>query len=301
MTRSPRFMQDAVIGMAILVVILTLWRLHSHPKLFGGLGPWAETNIFGGATLGLMSGGGQGGGEGHPLPPPSASAPSTNQPGLPGANPPAASIPQAPGLASHSPSNAPSSANPVSTNLINTNGPVTVIAVAPSDLVETPPGVATAVNVPEAASIEKRLGEANAKGGDIQISLSWQNYNDLDLHCIDPAGQEIWFANRRSAITGGELDVDQNAHLPYTTKPVENIYWPFGGAPPGLYRIFVVFYAPHSAMEATPFLVRTVVQGKTNFFSSTIYYTGMREGKLICNLRYDPSNTNPAQRFRFVQ
>jgi len=296
-------MRDAVIGMAILVVILALWRLHSRPQFFGGLGPWAKTNIFGASTLGLLSGAAQGGGEGPPLPPLTAtdSGASSNQTGLSASNPPAAPSSPAPGLASRASSNGPPAANPVSTNLLNTNGPVTVIAVAPSDLVETPSNVATSVNVPEAASLEKRLGEVSAKGGDIQISLSWHNFNDLDLHCIDPARQEIWFANRRSTSTGGELDIDQNAHPPYTLAPVENIYWPIGGAPPGLYRIFVVYYAPHSETDATPFLVRTVVQGQTNFFRSTIMFTGLRERKLICNLRYDPSNADPTLRFRFIQ
>jgi hypothetical protein len=295
-------MRDAVIGMAILVVILALWRLHSHPEFFGGLGPWAETNIFGASTLSLIPRAGQGGGEGQPLPPLTSSPVSSNQAGFTGTNPPApAPAPQAPGLASHPTSNGPPSASAASTNLINTNGPVTVIAVAQADLVETPRGVASAVNAPEAAALERRLGEVSAKGGDIQISLSWQNDNDLDLHCIDPGRQEICFSNRKSTSTGGELDIDQNAHEPFNSSPVENIYWPFGGAPPGLYRVFVVFYAPHCEINATPFLVRTVVQGRTNFFRSTILYSGMRERKLICNLRYDPSNPDPAQRYHFVQ
>jgi hypothetical protein len=296
MTRSPRYMQDAVIAMAILVVILALWRLHSRPKMFGALGSWAATNIFGGTTLGLIQGAGQGGGEGQPvLEPPTASAASSNQSSLAVTNPPAA-----PGLANRSASNSTPAANLLSTNLLNTNGPVTIIAVAPSDLVETPPGVAASSNVPEAAALERRLGEVSAKGGEIQISLSWHNYNDLDLHCVDPAGEEIFFSNRRSSRTGGELDVDQNAHLPYNMSPVENIYWPFGGAPAGLYRIFVVYYAPHCDTDETAFLVRTIVQGQTNYFKSAITYTGMRERKPICSLRYDPANANPAQRFRFV-
>ena len=243
--------------------------------------------------MSLIDGVGQGRGEGQPLPPLTATTGTTNQPGLPGTN--------RPGLAGISPSNSASASQPLSTNLLNTNGPVTVIAMGPSELVEAPRGVASAVNVPEAASLEKRLGEVSAKGGDIQLSLSWQNFNDLDLHCIDPAHQEICFSNRRSLSTGGELDIDQNAHEPFNTSPVENIYWPFGGAPPGLYRVFVVFYAPHCAIDATPFLVRTIVQGRTNFFRSTIYYTGMRERKLICNLRYDPANADPVQRLRFLQ
>jgi hypothetical protein len=288
-------MQDAVIGMAILVVILVLWRLHSHPKLYGRLGPWAETNVFGPATLSLIPGAGQGGGEVQ-APPESSNAPSapSNPSALPSTNPPAG-MPRSP-----STNRAPAT-NPLSTNLLNTNGPVTIIAVAPSDLVETPPGVAAAASVPEAGAIERRLDEVSAKSGEIQISLSWHNYNDLDLHCIDPRGEEIFFANRRSSRTGGELDVDQNAHLPYNTSPVENIYWPVGGAPPGLYRISVVYYAPHCETDATAFLVRTVVQDKTNYFKSTIIYTGMRERKPVCNLLYDPGNADPALRFRFVR
>src|ERR1700733_9394828 len=211
MNFSRRYMQDAVIGMAILVVILALWRLHSRPKLFGGLGSWAATNIFGASTLSLIPGAGQGGGDSEsPVEPLLAPSASSNQPGSPGTNPP-----EAPGIASHAATSNPPSTNLLSTNLLNTNGPVTVIAVAQSDLVEAPPGVAAAVNVPEAAAIERRLGEVSAKGGDIQISLSWHNYNDLDLHCIDPAGEEIFFGNRRSRSAAGEFAVDQNANPPF--------------------------------------------------------------------------------------
>jgi hypothetical protein len=294
-------MQDAVICMAILVVILALWRLHSRPRSFGGLGLWAQTNIFGASTLSLMPGAGQGGAEGPPMVPLTAAPVPSNQAALPATNPPVTTSSPAPGLANRPSSNSALATHLASTNLLRTNGPVTVIAVAPSDLVETPPGVAAASNVPEAAALERRLGEVSARGGDVQISLSWHNFNDLDLHCIDPAGEEIFFGHRRSSRTGGELDIDQNAGPPYNMSPVENIYWPFGGAPSGLYRIFVVYYSPHSGTDATAFLVRTVVRGKTNYFNATIGYTGMREGMLICNLRYDPANPNPAQRLVFVR
>jgi hypothetical protein len=295
-------MQDAVIGMAILVVILTLWRLHTRPDSFGGLGTWAQSNIFGASTLSLIQGAGRGRGAGPPLVPAPAPARSSNEDTLSQANSPAPPAATAPGFANRSTSNSARAAPQlVSTNLLHTNGPVTIIAAASSDLVETPPRVAAATNAPEAAALERRLGEVGAGGGDIQISLSWQNYNDLDLHCIDPAGEEIFFGHRRSAHTGGELDVDQNASLPYNMSPVENIYWPYGGAPAGLYRISVVYYAPHSSTDATAFMVRTVVRGQTNYFRSMISYTGVRERNLICNLRYDPANPNPAQRLVFVR
>jgi hypothetical protein len=287
--------------MAILVLILVLWRLHTRPRFFGGLGPWAETNIFGAATLGLLPGTEQGGDEGQPSPSLTDSGAPSNQSDSARTNAPSALPAQPPGLPGLVSSNDRPPAAAISTNLLNTNGPVTMIAAPPSDLVETPPGVATAANVPEAAVIARRLGEVRAKGGDIQISLSWQNFNDLDLHCIDPAGVEIFFSNRRSMSTGGELDVDQNAHEPFNSQAVENIYWPMNEAPAGLYRISVVYYAEHCNIDSTPFLVRTVVQGRTNYFRSSIMHTGMRERKTICNLQYDPSNPNPALRGRFVR
>jgi hypothetical protein len=296
-------MQDAVIGMAILVVALVLWRLHSRPRSFGGLGVWAQTNIFGPTTLSLIPGPepGQFGADRPPSVPATVSAESSNQAALTHPHPPPARTSLASALSSATSTNIASAAQFVSTNLLRTNGPVTVIGVEPSDLVETPPGVAAASNVPEAAALERRLGEVSAKGGDIQLSLSWHNYNDLDLHCIDPAGEEIFYGHRRSRSTGGELDIDQNANPPFNMSPVENIYWPFGGAPPGLYRVFVVYFAPHCEIDSTAFIVRTVVRGRTNFFNSIISYTGWRESKLICNLRYDPANPNPAQRLVFVR
>jgi hypothetical protein len=297
MNRKRRLQQNAVIVMAILVVLLALWRLQSHRKSLGRMGESAATNIVGAATLGMIPRTGQGGEEGPPTLDPSTSPSAlSNQLDSPATNPLATTA-----AAGRSSLSNPPATNFIITNLINTNGPVTVIAVTPSDLVETPPGVAAATNVPEAAAIAQRLGEVNAKGGDIQISLSWHNYNDLDLHCIDPAGVEIFFGNPVSSRTGGELDVDQNAHLPYNNSPVENIYWPLGGAPAGLYRVSVVYYSPHSEINDTAFLVRTVVQGKTNYFRSNIRFTGMRERKPVCNLRYDPANPNADQRFKFVQ
>lgn len=56
---------------------------------------------------------------------------------------------------------------------------------------------------------QRRVREAGGKEGEIQISLSWNNRNDLDLHVVDPKGEEIYFRHKKSN-SGGELDVDMN-------------------------------------------------------------------------------------------
>ena len=78
--------------------------------------------------------------------------------------------------------------------------------------------------------------------GDVQITLRWDAPVDLDLHVTDPSGEEIWYGNRTSN-SGGNLDVDANAGCnSMMTNPVENVFWPYGGAPGGQYQVYVVYY-----------------------------------------------------------
>jgi hypothetical protein len=275
MKRSRRRMQDAVIAMGIIVVLLVLWRLRVRPRQFGGVGEWAASNILGSATLSVLPGAGQ--------------------QGAPVGSPVAAPV-NRPASSSSVTTNSSAPGSGPETNAANTNANVTLIA--DSDSIEAPP--ARRSNVVDAAAMEQRLGEVGAKGGDLQFSLFWRNINDLDLHCIDPANEEIYYQNKVSIRTGGELDVDQNAHQPYNNSPVENIYWAFGTAPAGLYRVYVVFYAER-VEGGTPFTVRTVVRGKTNYFSAIISFTGQRERNWICTLKYDPANPNPTNRYLFLR
>lgn len=80
--------------------------------------------------------------------------------------------------------------------------------------------------------------------GDVEIGLVWRNHNDLDLHCIDPSGEEIYFYHKESR-SRGTLDLDANAGVPYLDEPAEHIRWKEGEAPAGHYRVFVQFYANH--------------------------------------------------------
>ncbi len=79
-------------------------------------------------------------------------------------------------------------------------------------------------------------GTVDIGTGDVHITLTWDNATDVDLHVIDPFGEEIYYAHPRSA-SGGWLDVDDiDGYGP------ENIYWPEGEAPTGAYTVVVVYY-----------------------------------------------------------
>ena len=50
----------------------------------------------------------------------------------------------------------------------------------------------------------------NVGNGDVQVSVSWSDTSDVDLHVVDPALEEIYFGHLTSA-SGGKLDLDSNA------------------------------------------------------------------------------------------
>jgi Ca-activated chloride channel family protein len=119
----------------------------------------------------------------------------------------------------------------------------------------------------DGTEMSARLRGAGAKSGDVRVSLLWNNTNDLDLHVIDPRGEEIYYGHRRSRSLG-ELDVDMNV-TNWTTKPVENVYWPLGKAPSGHYRVFVQFFANREARD-TPFTVEVLNKGEVSTFEGIV-------------------------------
>ncbi len=121
----------------------------------------------------------------------------------------------------------------------------------------------------------ERLQRAGAKSGDVQVSLIWDNYNDLDLHMITPRGENIFFGKRRSRCRG-ELDVDMNAGQGTTREPVENIYWGKGKAPFGKFRVAVHHFRNHGDPDPTPYELRVVVDGTTKVIRGEISYGSPR-------------------------
>lgn len=112
--------------------------------------------------------------------------------------------------------------------------------------------------------------------GDIQITLRWEGLNDLDLHVVDPFGEEISYMDTTSN-SGGRLDVDANAGCTgnVTQNGVENIFWPVNIAPSGEYKIFVVKYDHCPVSETrTPFTLEVLVDGIVTTFDGEVSRSG---------------------------
>ncbi|MBH34056.1 MAG: hypothetical protein CMB74_01225 [Euryarchaeota archaeon] len=98
------------------------------------------------------------------------------------------------------------------------------------------------------SELQARLEREGAQSSDVQISLMWNNYNDLDLHVVCPSGERIHGGHKTSAC-GGELDVDANVRAE-TRKPVENVFWEEGKAPAGTYQVYVHHYKKHQKRKS---------------------------------------------------
>lgn len=122
-------------------------------------------------------------------------------------------------------------------------------------------------------SIAERVKKAGGRveGATLRVSLSWFNYDDLDLHIYEPAGRgvratydHIYYASKRGA-SGGVLDVDMNAGSGTTREPVENVVW-VNKMPSGAYKVVVNNFAKRESSDVG-FVVEVECEGKLSHFS----------------------------------
>jgi hypothetical protein len=122
-------------------------------------------------------------------------------------------------------------------------------------------------------SIAERVKKAGGKveGATLRVSLSWFNYDDLDLHVYEPPGRgvaglhdHISFRNKRGA-SGGVLDVDMNAGSGTTREAVENVVW-MDKMPSGAYKVVVNNFSKREASDVG-FVIEVECGGKLSHFS----------------------------------
>jgi uncharacterized protein YfaP (DUF2135 family) len=121
----------------------------------------------------------------------------------------------------------------------------------------------------------------NGNTGPVQVTLRWNQPEDLDLHVVEPLPDggscEIWYGDtNRSPLVStcgakGSLDLDSNPACHIDNVDIENvIYPPSAPAPKGLYRVLVDYWENCSATGAVPFEIVVRYNGTANtFFGSS--------------------------------
>lgn len=107
-------------------------------------------------------------------------------------------------------------------NLVTLTAPVNMNA--PS-LFKWSNNFAWAYNGNVADSFKEKVKAAGGKvEGVLRCSLHWFNYDDLDIHVVEPNSYTIYYG-RKASPTSGELDIDMNAGSGKSRDAVENIIW----------------------------------------------------------------------------
>jgi hypothetical protein len=141
------------------------------------------------------------------------------------------------------------------------DGPVQMFVAAGTSPTAYGPHVTRALSV-------RRVGT-----GDVQVSVAWNTAADLDLHVVDPNGDELYWDDRKAA-SGGELDLDSNAACDSDQSRNENAAWPVGRAPGGKYVVYLDHWDSCGAQQ-TDYVVTVWVGQDAQTFSGT--FTGIGE------------------------
>jgi len=105
-----------------------------------------------------------------------------------------------------------------------------------------------------------------AGGADIQVTVSWLNadgggdYTDVDLHVIDPNGDQVAYWNTEVA-SGGQLDLDSNPACAAGDFN-ENIFWPVGRAIVGEYRVQLNYWSTCGYTGEVDYRVTILIDGQ---------------------------------------
>lgn len=114
--------------------------------------------------------------------------------------------------------------------------------------------------------------------GDVQVTLSWDVQSDLDLHVVEPSGEEIYWNNRVSA-TGGKLDLDSNAACNLDGVRNENAAWATtGSAPHGTYIVRIDMWT-NCSTTASNYVLRVNNNGNATTYTGTLTGTGDQGGR----------------------
>jgi hypothetical protein len=108
-----------------------------------------------------------------------------------------------------------------------------------------------AYNGEVADSIKERVKMAGGNiNGVLRCSLSWFNFDDLDIHVKEPDGNHIYFSRRDGHRSSGALDVDMNAGSSTSRNAVENIVWTNKAKmQEGVYEVFIHQYQQRESID----------------------------------------------------
>jgi len=125
----------------------------------------------------------------------------------------------------------------------------------------------------ENLAIREKMEYYGVSMGNVTFTLSWKNWNDLDLHVTCPDGTDIYHGNKKCEQCNGFLDLDMNVcccpngcpKKKCSNESIENCF--FNTPKMGIYKVHVKGYneePKNNSSYSTPFEVRVETHDKKN-------------------------------------
>lgn len=139
-------------------------------------------------------------------------------------------------------------------------------------------------------SIKEKVKAAGGRiEGELRISLSWHNFDDLDLHVIEPNKNEIYYSRKNSTNGNGSLDVDMNAGGGHSREPVENVIFRNQGSMiEGEYTVIVNNFAARE-MDNQGYEIEIECQGAIYSFGS-VKSPSNKASDIVVKMKYTKAN-----------
>mmetsp|Transcript_27163 Transcript_27163/g.78032 ORF Transcript_27163/g.78032 Transcript_27163/m.78032 type:complete len:357 (-) Transcript_27163:78-1148(-) len=140
------------------------------------------------------------------------------------------------------------------------------------------------------SEINTMLDRVEVPRSDMQVTMSWDTTDDLDLHLTLPNKQVVCAENRE--VGGFKLDVDANdaaTKQKLTNTPVENISLEVGTQPmEGEYTVWAKVYEKHDFKKDASITTAVLIKGHREIYHHRVL-PGVSEIR-ICTFKYPPAS-----------
>ena len=122
---------------------------------------------------------------------------------------------------------------------------------------------------------EATFGVVQVGSGDVQVSLTFDRGQDVDLWVRDPTGDLLYWGTDPGepddVASGGVLDLDANAGCTRTDERAENITWPTGTGISGTYTVYLQLFGTCGDLVDVNWVITVSVKGRSpEIFSGTL-------------------------------
>jgi hypothetical protein len=152
-------------------------------------------------------------------------------------------------------------------------------------------GSCTELGCPNGFNCESGKCVLHGANGGLQMTLSFDDPEDFDIHVEEPSGKTVWYENTNrppgsSSGVVGSLDRDSNAGCQFGTQGdgvnIENVIYPSSGIPSGTYKVYVDYWQNCNGKSPSNIGVQVRRDGAIYKYCGQLSGNGDQCGTAIC-------------------